>query len=143
MAKIEIYRQKRVDGGIRTGFSVDGARLLQHLQAGSPEPDPALEWFIDIRCTVRGKGPASESEAQTWLTEHSEFLRDALRAAADDIPVGIDADLWPHIQEINAPKGWKVVVAYSAIKRVDGRQMASHLRAWAKQFNSVARKLAA
>ena len=53
MPKLVFYRQKRYDGAIRTGLELDDDPIAEHYEEGSGERDPALLWFVDLRC----KGP--------------------------------------------------------------------------------------
>lgn len=143
MAQIEIYRQQRADGGIRTGLEVGGEQLLQSFEPGKGEPDPAIEWYVDIRCKARGKGPRTSAEAMAWLSAHSELLRTALERAADRVPVGTDPSVWPRMEGVHDAGGMSIVVAYSAISRAKGRQIAAKMRSWARTFSRVVDKLAA
>ena len=50
MPNLTFYRQKRVDGGVRTGVELDGETVASLFEEGDPERDPALLWFVDLRC---------------------------------------------------------------------------------------------
>ena len=51
--ELSFYRQKRQDGGIRTAVTVDGDTVLHRFQPGEGASDPALLWYVDLRCAGR------------------------------------------------------------------------------------------
>src|ERR1043166_6269077 len=93
MNKLLFYRQQRVDGGIRTGVEWNGETLLQRFDQGQ-DADPALRWYVDL--LFRGKAlPTDHEEAQSWLGEQADWVRDCLEELCGEIEVGFDADVLP------------------------------------------------
>ena len=56
MTKLTFYRQGRKDGGIRTGVEVNDESVLGRFEEGDKETDSALDWYVDIRCSVSKLG---------------------------------------------------------------------------------------
>jgi len=128
MAKITFYRQARQDGGIRTGVDVDDATALERFEAGSTYDDPALLWYVDVRC--QGKSLPNQAEgARKWLISNGALIRQSLKALADEVSTGMDSDVWPLRRPVlHAPRGARIELACSATRRVDGREIAAVLR---------------
>jgi hypothetical protein len=47
------YKHVRRDGGIRLGVEVDDVTAFHHFLPGSKELNPALLWWVDLRCYGR------------------------------------------------------------------------------------------
>ncbi len=128
MSKISFYRQERWDGGIRTGIEMDGYVVMQSFAEGTDDSDPALLWYIDVRC--EGAKLAAEPEkARKWFLEHAEIIRAGLRQLAGHIRAGVDADGWPLLWPMpESPRGVRITVAVSAVERLTAWAIAEKSR---------------
>lgn len=128
MAKIIFYRQKRRDGGIRTGVEINGNTELG-LEEGfeGDELDPVLVWWIELRCEAKTL-PTDPEEARQWLLEQTPVIRSGFEALAREVRTGIDFNTYPYLWPVpKAPRGVRITVACFAMRRVDGREMADVL----------------
>ena len=136
MAKLIFYRQKRYDGGMRTGIELDGQPIAEQFEPGEGERDPALVWFLDLRCEGEGV-PEDEDEARQWLLGRSSSIRDALRRFAEKLRIGADRDdsvlKWTEFADV--PPGVEMAIVGSAIRRVEAREFASVLGEMADHWN--------
>lgn len=141
MTKLMVYRQERQDGGIRTGMEVDGLTVLHHFQLGSSDSDPALAWFVDVRAEGRSL-PHDPQAAREWFLAQADTIHDGLTQLATDLRAGMDFDAWPLQRSIeNAPKGVRLTIACSAVRRVQARDIARTLLDVAKHWSSYLREL--
>jgi hypothetical protein len=132
MATITFYRQKRQDGGIRSGVEVDDDTVMGKFQEGRGEHDPALLWYVDVRCKGRGL-PTNPEDARQWLIKRQiqNIVRKLLEELADRVPSGVDPSEWPLICKHvfgTANRRATISVACSAVRRVVGRDLAKILR---------------
>lgn len=141
MRKLTFYRQQRVDQGIRTGVEMDGETVLHRFEYGKGESDPALLWFIEIRC--RGpKLPQTVDGARQWLLTHKGLIQSGLEQLADDLATGMDVDALPLQRTFpRAPPGTKMTLICSAGRRFQAIQIAGLLRKlaidWEKHLRSL------
>jgi hypothetical protein len=127
MQTISFYRQQRQDEAIRTGLAADGATLLQHFDEGAAESDPALLWYVDVRAEGRGL-PRDGEAVRVWFQEHADVIRQALRNLANELRAGIDVDAWPLQAPVaGAPRGVKLEIVCSAVRRLQALQIADRL----------------
>jgi hypothetical protein len=140
MTTINFYRQARVDGGKRTGVEIDGESVLEQFERGNKAEDSALVWFVDIRCS--GANLPKETEAaREWLLEKASIIEQGVRQLANELAVGIDFCA-PISRTIpNVADGVTVEIWCSAIRRIQGREIAkaldeigSHWREFLKQL---------
>lgn len=128
MAKLVVYRQKRYDGGVRTGLDLNGVPLAEHFEAGQAERDSSLLWFVDLRCEGPGV-PDDPDAAMDWLVEQADTVREGFARYAERLRVGADKDLysltWSDFPAV--PEGVTMAIACSAVRRVDAREMSSIL----------------
>jgi hypothetical protein len=124
MHELTFYRQKRVDGGIRTGIDLDGVTVLEDFESGEAERDPALRWYVDLRCEGDAL-PGEADSAREWLVGQEDLIREGFRAYAAQLAAGADPDdyplQWSEFQHL--PPGVKMSIACSAIRRVDAREL--------------------
>jgi hypothetical protein len=128
MASLTFYRQQRADGGIRTGIDADGSTLVEDFQEGDQEQDPALLWYIDLRC--EGDALPTEVEpALEWSRANAEGFAEILETVADHLAAGIDSEALPYRQPFpdRLPSAG-IEVAVSAMRRVAARNVAQELR---------------
>src|SRR5581483_5387069 len=90
MHNLTFYRQKRQDGGMRTAITVDDDYVFHQFQPGDEDPpDPALLWFVDVRC--EGKAlPTAPDAALNWFRKHAKLIKDAMTEFADKLQAGLD-----------------------------------------------------
>jgi hypothetical protein len=124
MSELTFYRQKRVDGGIRTGIDLDGASICEDFEPGEAERDPALRWYVDLRCSGDGL-PGDADSAREWLLEHDAMIREGFSRYAEELAAGSDQDdyplQWSGFQAL--PPKVRMSIACSAIRRVDAREL--------------------
>ena len=113
-------------------------------QPGSEEHDPALLWYVDIRCEGRTL-PSEPEAARQWFLENAPLIQCGLAKCADELQVGVDtinADVRPYKRELpERPGGTTLRVFVSAIRRMDARNIASELRAIGDQWTNILRAL--
>jgi len=115
--KLTFYRQKRVDGGIRTGVEWLESSLLQHFEPGDDD-DSSLLWYIDLRFSG-SRLPKGPDDVRDWLMKQKPWLGKALNNGAKDLEVGVDADVLPYLRNCReAPPGIVLTLAASAQRRV-------------------------
>jgi hypothetical protein len=141
MQSITFYRQKRIDGGIRTGVEVGGNTVLSTFKSGRGEHDPALVWYVDVICEGR-KLPKSSEEARRWLVDHSKNIRRLLGALAERVIEGIDPDVWPIFQQ-GIFHGVKIRISCSTVRRLEARKLANVLHDIAQRWDEYVGDLAA
>ena len=139
MAQMTFYRQRRRDGGTRTGIDLNSFEYWHRFQPGSDEDDPSLEWYVEVR--VEGEGlPTEADEARDWFRRHTALLQEALRVVAERLEVGLDGegDGWPLLWSLpNPPAGTAVVIAVSALRRITTRQIGQILLETADQMDAL------
>ena len=129
MADVTFYHQVRVDGGRRSGISVDGLSILHGFIPGDEEYDPALEWYVDV--TLVTARPPSEANALAWLIAHAVEFRQVLKEDADLLSTGIDANSMPAEFARPGAEG-PIRVTVSAMRRLIGRQIGEKLQHFAE-----------
>ena len=136
-----LYRQARVDGGIRTGISIDGLDILETYQMGRAEEDPALLWFVDVRAVGKDL-PTDPIKIRDWFLSMAPTLEAAFNELADRVEVGFDCDVMPLQWQVpHAPVGVRIVIVSSVIHRLMGREMAAILRDIGKRWEEIVRSL--
>jgi hypothetical protein len=140
MDKLNFYRQKRRDGGVRTGIEFNNERMLELYEAGRPPLDSALLWFVDVRCS--GKNLPSEPEMiRNWFLERDNIIQTALHQFSQDLIAGIDAD-WPMRKTIVPTRhGIRMAIYCSATRRLTGTEISDILSSLAKAWPKVIRQL--
>ncbi len=127
MAMLSFYRQVREDGGIRTGIELNGTTVFERFESGGDDYDPALVWYVDIRCESNNLPQAAE-EARDWLQRHGKYIRDGLPVLAAKLQAGVDVGSYPLRWQVpNVPEGLRVTVVCSALRRVPGLEIAKVL----------------
>ncbi|MGD0387733.1 MAG: hypothetical protein ABSC42_02155 [Tepidisphaeraceae bacterium] len=140
MQTITFYRQKRIDGGIRTGVEVGGNTVLSTFKSGRGEHDPALVWYVDVICKGR-KLPKNSEEARRWLVDHHASIQRLLNALAGRIMEGIDPDVWP-ISQQGIIHGVKIRISCSTVRRLEARKLATVIRDIAQRWDEYVGDLA-
>lgn len=141
MSKLIVYRQKRRDGGIRSGLEIDDTTVLHQFQPGKGESNPILEWFVDVQAEGRGL-PRDAEAARQWLVEQAEFIRSKLLELADELQAGIDFDSWPLRRSIaNRRVGVDWTITCSAMRRLEARDIAGVLQDLALNWSKYLKQL--
>jgi hypothetical protein len=136
MQKLTFFRQKRVDGGIRTGVDLDSNLLLQEFTRGSKNYDPALLWFVDIEFQGT-RLPREPEAARKWLVLQGDAVRNILEKLGRSVEAGLDAD-WPaKTTPVRLPDGTRVSAACSAVRRVEARRIGEVLQETAAGWEKI------
>jgi hypothetical protein len=142
MPRLIFYRQKRYDEAMRTGVELDGETIAERYDEGGSELDPALLWYVDLRCEGSAI-PAGPDEASHWLLDHSDLIRSGFSAFAEHLRAGADPDIysltWDKFE--NAPENVRMSIACSAIRRIDAREMAVTLKEIGDDWTTIIRQL--
>ena len=137
MTKLTFYHQVRADGGERTGIDSDESQLLHFFQPGRGEADPALLWYLDVRCEGDGL-PDDGTVARDWFLTHQAFFVSQLTKVADEeLSAGFDAEMRPFQREIVAPDGTRVLIVVSAVRRLVAREIAKNIRQVSQNWKSL------
>ena len=142
MHRLVFFRQKRYDGAVRTGVELDDELIAHRFSGGHADPDPALLWYVDLRCEGEGI-PDGSDEAAHWLLEQAAVIQDGFCRFSEHIRAGLDPDIyslnWTDFPD--APERVSLQIACSAVRRVDGRAMAAILSEIADNWLSIIREL--
>jgi hypothetical protein len=141
MNSLTYYRQKRVDGGLRSGIELNGESVGSDFVEGAADRDPGLLWYLDIRCRGRAL-PKTDGDAIQWFIDYADIIEDALKDASKKFIAGIDADAWPVQIPITAlPKGVQGDIVCSSMRRVTGHDLASVLKFTATHWKRLIRQI--
>lgn len=143
MTKLTFYRQLRADGGVRTGVKLDEVTVLGSFEEGEADPDPALIWFVDLRC--RGDGlPADPEDARDWLLDQAGIIREGFAACARDHRDGIDPDIYPLVWDKfpSAPEGVRMEIISTAARHDAARKLADVLNDLGAHWENYVESLA-
>lgn len=143
MSGMVFYRQKRFDGGIRTGVELGQETILEHFEVGSEDRDPRLLWYLDVRCQGPGV-PTDVESARHWFLETASIIKGGLTRFADESRrVGVDKDSYP-LEWSDFPSGDDGVnrkLVCSLAQRMDGRDLAEIVddvsRHWSERLESM------
>jgi hypothetical protein len=127
MSSIVFFRQRRGDGGTRTGIDVNGRTVLDHFEEGKGEPDPALVWYVDVRCEG-ARLPKTAESAQQWLIDKGPIISQGMDDLAEMLTAGIDSDTWPLQHALRRNGAVRITIACSAMRRVEAQRIAGVLR---------------
>jgi hypothetical protein len=139
MNRLNFYRQKRRDGGLRTGIDLNDERVLEIYEPGDSPPDSALLWFVDVRCS--GENLPSDPEAiRNWFLGRSDTIRAGLRDLSKELLAGIDAD-WPIRKVLAAQDAVRIAIYCSVTRRFEGREISEILSDLESKWPEVIRSL--
>jgi hypothetical protein len=142
MTKLTLYRQVRKDGGIRTGVEVNDEPVLGRFEQGDKETDSALDWYVDVRCSVSRLGNDPE-DARRRLLEHAGAIQAALVTLAEELKVGMDFSSVLRRKVTGTPSGIQIEIVCSAVRRTTGMEMARVLSELGSQWQELVRRLPA
>jgi len=127
MTELTFFRQKRFDGGIRTGIEIDGHAVFENYSPGEPDDDPSLLWYIDLR-SVGDSLPSDPEDVRQWFIDNGETLRQQLLLIANtNLSIGFDTELRP-FQKTLCLKDVSGKIIVTAIRRITARDIASELK---------------
>jgi hypothetical protein len=147
MRELSFYRQKRYDGGVRTGIELDGETILGIFDEGPPDEQDnpmgsALLWYVDVRC--RGEDlPDGAEAARGWLIEHAEPILSGLHSLSENLAVGLDDGgpiVWRDFPQ--SAQGVTLEVVCSSIRRIGGLEISAVLKNIADHFVDIVQQLA-
>jgi len=142
MGQLTFYQQTRSDGGVRTGVSIDGIDILQDFQEGDGECDPALLWYIDLRFEADSL-PQDVGGVRDFLLVNSDETTHFLTESSDELQPGFDPDIQPYRREgVFRSGGCRLHLLASAVRRIEGREIARRLKDLAGQWNSIIEQMA-
>lgn len=142
MPTIGFFRQKRADGGVRTGVGVNDVMLWEHFKAGRRDSDPALRWYIDL-LFEGNRLPTEAQAARDWLLEQKEFICDNLRKMAERLEIGLDSDVRPFRYRLkNAPRGVRGDLVVSGVRSLSEGELARELKSLARRWQATIDALA-
>lgn len=142
MTKLTFYRQGRKDGGIRTGVEINDEPVLGRFEEGDKETDSALEWYVDVRCSVSKLGNDPEN-ARRWLMEHASIIQAALDDLAKELEAGMDFSSVLRRKIAGAPRGVQMDIVCSAVRRLTAQEMTKVLSELGVQWRELIRRLPA
>jgi hypothetical protein len=143
MTKLTFFHQKRKDRAVRTGIEMDGELLLERYFPGEAEKDPALLWYVDVRCSSLQPIAADPGEARRFFLNIGAQVQSALLETAEELRAGMDSEIWPHRKEIHhLPQGAAGEVVCSAMKRITDGELAQVLRDLARNWKDKLEELA-
>jgi hypothetical protein len=142
MRKLTFYIQEREDGGRRMGIDLDGDTVLGRFDPGHAESDPALVWYVDVRC--KGELPPEPELARNWLLQQKDLFMKELNRLGEKLQVGLDFNPWPLQWKVEgAPRGVEITIVCSSLRRVPSRELGQHLEQLAEKFAETVNSLAA
>jgi hypothetical protein len=138
-AGLTFFRQKRLDGGIRSGIMLGENTVLDRFEEGEGDYDPALIWSVDLRCSGEGLPDTAEG-ARQWLLDHENLIQDGFRHYADYLRAGSDVTgayllQWSDFQ--STPPGVQMVIACGAMRRVDALSLGSVIEETGKRWREL------
>jgi hypothetical protein len=143
MAKLSFYRQMRQDGGLRTAITTEDDHLLHLFQRGKKPDDPALLWYVDIRCQG-ARLPTEPEPARQWFLDQAPIILEALTQLAEKLQAGMDIQAWPLLWDSpRHPRGVRLTIACSAVRRTPSLEIASILTDLRDHWREIIRGLPA
>lgn len=129
MTKIGYYRQKRLDGGMRTAITFEDSPVLGQYAAAKDDSNPVLAWYVDIRCEGRRLPTEPEPERlRAWFLKHAQQMREGLSQLAEELKAGVDTSSWPLERSIAGLRGVKTRIICAAIRSLTALDIAAVLK---------------
>jgi hypothetical protein len=123
MQHLTFYRHKRRDGGIRTAVDVDGITVLHLFKIRGPKNDPALDWWMDLRCKGAKLPRDAEGSRQLLLT-HRTVIKEGFAQLAERFEAGMDLEFNPFLWPVpRSPKGVRMTIGLGATRRTEALEM--------------------
>ena len=141
MTKITFYHQARQDGDVRSGVSINDDIVFDRY-SGRNRSDPALRWFVDVRC--EGDLPTDPEEAREWLRSHAPTIKTGLEEFSEKLAAGLDVESWPVSFKVKHPvRKVRIAIVCSATRLLDARDIALNLALVATKFEDLVAELQA
>lgn len=143
MNKVVFFWNDRMDGGVHFGLVANDVLLFDELKDGSGESDPALNWFVDIKCESKSL-PKGAAEIRNWILNLAPQINQALDALASKLEVGTDGDISPFSikTKVSAhPASVHIEVKGSALRTIRETQIAGHIMKVKKSWERELRRL--
>ena len=141
MRKLTFYQQKRRDGGTRTGVTLDDAPMLHQFEDRADEADPALLWYVDLRCELKHLEEDAE-EVRQWLLDQTPLVQSGFRKLANELSSGMDVDVCPIQWKVpGTPRGTRMTIVCSVTQRLEARDIGTVLRMIADRWESCLKNL--
>ena len=138
MSQITFFRQARADGGIRTGVEIDGNLVLHRFDEGVYDEDPGLIWFIDLGFESQSLPREAEAVRDFLLARESETAAAIEQCSAEISATGIDSGAWPlRRRPPVSADGVSITLTCSAIRRLEGREIAKKLSELARDWAAI------
>lgn len=137
MSTLTVFRQERIDGGIRTGIDYEGMTILETFISGNEDNDPALLWYVDVKFAGDHIPVGSPELIRNWLIQIGNHVQLGLDSVAAELTAGIDG-LIPISRKLEIPiAGLTVTVAATGIRRLSARAIGEKIREFAEQWREV------
>jgi hypothetical protein len=119
MHSLSFYRQMRQDCGVRTAIELDGDVVFHRFEAGTPDIDPALLWYVDLRCEGNDL-PSDPEQARVWLLENTGPIKEGFRRLAEKLRAGVDISIYPieWSEFPSSPEGVHMSIVCSTVGRL-------------------------
>lgn len=142
MSTLTFFRQARIDGGIRMGIKINGDLDWHHFdEPGNGELDPALVWYVDLRCEGDSL-PTEGEDVRQWLIRTAPEIQSAFDALAEKLRVGYDDESWPYQFAVSkAPPGVSMKIVCSCVQGLEPGELAKVLRAIQENWVSYLQRL--
>lgn len=135
------YLQKRQDGGTRTAVALDDDTLLHRFETGQKPSDPALLWYVDVRCKG-ARLPIEPEKVRQWFLDQGPVIRKALSTLSEKLRAGVDLELWPLQWPVpGSPRGARMSIVCSAIRRMTLLDLARILTELRDEWETIIRNL--
>ena len=147
MHELSFYRQRRYDGGDRSGIEFDGNSLLSRFVEGSEEEyqdDPlrsALLWYVDIVC-LTSYAISNAEEARERLRSMTAPIVNGLKELAERLRAGADRSWplqWSIPKEIAGDEA--ITIVCSCINRIGWQGIAGVLSDTASNWSDILDRL--
>jgi hypothetical protein len=147
MRELSFYRQKRYDGGVRTGIELDGETILGIFDEGPPDEQDnpmgsALLWYVDVRCHGETLPDGAEG-ARGWLIQHADTILSGLNSQSKNLVAGLDDGgpiVWRDFPV--TPPGVTIEVVCSWIHGIRGLEISAVFKDIADHFVEIVQQLA-
>src|SRR3984893_12045520 len=121
MHSVTFFKNVRKVGVVHVGVEANGLLLFDDLREGPGDPDPALDWYLDIQCESQTVSDSFE-EIRAWFLGLSASINAALEALAQKLEIGMDGGVFPFQQKTqirsHTPDAVDLEIKGSAIRSI-------------------------
>jgi hypothetical protein len=143
MNKVTFFWNDRQDGAVHRGLSANDVLLFDELTEGGAEPDPALNWYVDIDCTSRSISKIPH-EIREWFLRLSPHINACFDALLQKLEVGADGGLYPFFQRKSVkahPSVINIEIKGSAMQKIRAADIARRLSKVRNSWETELRQL--